>query len=183
MTAWAAETAAQAAEAGAYSEPWYASPDVWVAVAFICFVALVGRIAYKVIAVALDDRAERIRSQIDEAVRIHAEAQELLASYELKQREAAQEAENIIEDARREADRIAEKASEDLDNALKRREHMAMERIAQAEAAAVAEVRTQSVELAMAATEILLAKQIKGKHADALIDSAIGELADKLKPH
>jgi F-type H+-transporting ATPase subunit b len=177
VTAWAAEAGAHGAE------PFYTGGEFWVAVGFVLFVLLVGRTAYRVIAVALDDRSERIRNQIDEANRLAAEAQELLASSESKRREAAGEAEEIIARARNQADALAKHAADELEQALKRREHLATERIAQAEAAAIAEVRGRAVEIAFAATDRLLREQVKGKKASALIDAAIKDLPDKLRAH
>ena len=57
---------------------------------------------------------------------------------------------------------------------------MAIERIAQAEAAAVAEVRIRAVDVAMQATERVLLEKMTPKQADALIDAAIAELPSKL---
>ena len=183
MIAHAAEVAAEGAELVVEYPPFWQTAEFWVAVSFLLFIALIGRTAYRVVTLALDDRADRIRTQIDDAQRLQAEAQELLASYERKQRDAAQESEAMIEDARREADRIAEQAEKDLEASLARREQLAMERIAQAETMALAEVRAQAVDLAIRATERLLAAEMKGKQADALIDGAIEELPERLKTH
>ena len=144
------------------------------------FVGLVSRIAYRVATVALDDRAERIKNQIDEATRVAEEARELLASYERKQREAADEAKSIVEHARQEAARLSESAAQDLERSLARRRKQAEDRIAQAEASAIADVRNRAIEVAMDATQRLLAEKIKGKSADDLIDAAIKDLPKNL---
>jgi F-type H+-transporting ATPase subunit b len=149
-------------------------------VGVVLFVVLTARIAYRVVTVALDDRADRIKNQIDEAMRLAAEAQELLASYERKQREAAEEAESIVEHARHEAARLGEHAAQELERSLARRRQQALDRIAQAEASAIAYVRDHAIEVAMNATERLLAEKIKGKSADDLIDAAIKELPENL---
>jgi F-type H+-transporting ATPase subunit b len=174
MEAWAAETAAHA------SEPFYANATFWVGVGFVLFVGLISRIVYRVVTVALDDRAERIRNQIDEATRVAEEARELLASYERKQREAADEAKSIVEHARHEAARLSESAAQDLERSLARRRKQAEDRIAQAEASAIADVRNRAIEVAMDATQRLLSEKIKGKSADDLIDAAIKEIPKNL---
>ena len=174
MRAWAAETAAGASEA------FYEAPEFWVAMAFVVVVAAVFKPVASRIGAALDDRAETIKTQIDEAVRLREEAQELLASYERKQRDAAAEAEEIVERARKEADRLGKRAAEDLEKALKRRQQQAMERIARAEAEALDEVRGVAVDVALDATRRLLAEKVSGKRADAMIDAAIEELPEKL---
>jgi len=175
MQAWAAE-----AGTAHGAEPFYATPEFWVAVAFIVFVALTARTIFRVATVALDERAEGIRNQIDEAQRLAEEAQELLASYERKQRDAEREAEAMIDNARREADRLAEHSARELERSLKRREQLAIDRIAQAEKSAIEDVRAQAVEVAMEATRTVLAQHVTGNKADALIDEAIKDIPEKL---
>lgn len=177
---WSAFAAEAAHGAEHAAEPFYASAEFWVAVGLVILLALIGKRAYRLIVVSLDERAERIRARLDEASKLAEEAQTLLATYERKQRDAASEAEAIVADARREADRLAAQASADLERSLKRREELAVERIAQAEAAAVAEVRTRAVDVAMQATQALLVQKLTPAQSDALIDSAIDELPQKL---
>lgn len=180
MEAWASEAAGHHAAAGHAAEPFYASATFWVGVGFVLLVVLTSRIVYRVVTVALDDRAEKIKNQIDEAARVAEEAQELLASYERKQKEAAEEAESIVEHARQEAARLGENAALELERSLARRRQQAMDRIAQAEASAIAHVRDHAIDVAMAATERLLSQKLKGKSADALIDAAIEDLPKNL---
>lgn len=174
-----AQAATEATEHAAHP-PFYLSAEFWVAIGFVIFVVLVGRTAYRVVTVALDDRANKIRQQIDEAARLAEEAQQMLAVYERKRREATEEAQALLDQARRQADLMEERANQDLERALKRREEVAMERIAQAELAAVAEVRATAVEVAVEATRRLLATEVSTKQANALIDQAIAELPKKL---
>jgi F-type H+-transporting ATPase subunit b len=184
MHAWAkeathSETQATGHEA-AQVDPFYVTAEFWVTIALVIFLLLVLRRIIRVVVVALDDRAEKIRNRIDDASRMAEEAQALLASYERKQRDATEEAEAILAGARREAERLSADAREDLERALKRREAQAMERIAQAEKAAVAEVRARAVDVAIEATRRLLAQRLTPKQSDDLINSAISELPKKL---
>lgn len=174
-TAWAAD-AAQGAAHGAF----YENPTFWVAVAFVLLFVLFGKKIFAAITSGLDDRADKIREQIDEATRLREEAQEMLASYQRKQHEAVKEAETIVERAKAEADRLAEKAASDLEASLKRREQQAMDRIAQAEAQAMTEVRNVAIEVAIDATTKLLAENLSDAKADALVSDAIKEIPGKL---
>lgn len=178
MMAWAAADPSAAAEHA--HEPFYLTGEFWVAIGFILFVILVGRTAYRVVTAALDERAQRIKDQVEEATRLAEEAQQLLATYERKQRDAAAEAETVVEMARREADRLADQAAKDLERSLQRREALALERIAQAESSAVAEVRAKATEIALEATRRLLVERVSGARAGALIDAAIKELPKRL---
>lgn len=172
--------AAEAVGAMEHAEPFYVEPEFWVAIAFVILVVLIAKPITAKVTKALDERSGAIQNQIDEARRLRDEAQELLASYQRKQRDAAKEADQIVEYAKREAERLTERAGEDLERSLKRREQMALDRIGQAEAKAVGEVRSLAIDVALEATRRVLAQSIKGAKADALIDEAVRALPDKL---
>lgn len=156
------------------------SAEFWV---FIAFLILVGGVFKKVSAVfvsGLDARAGRIRAQLHEAEKLREDAQALLADYQRKQRAAAQEAEAIVAQAKNEAQRMREQAHADLEQALKRREQQALQKIAQAEAEALDEVRKQAVDLALAASARLMADNLNDDRAARLVDEAIKDLPDKM---
>ena len=112
------------------------APTFWVMVAFFVFVGALARPISGAIAAALDKRADKIRADLEEAEKLREEAQNLLASYQRQQRDAVKEAEAIVEHAKEEAERLTQQGRERLKAALERREKQAMDRIAQAEAAA-----------------------------------------------
>ena len=155
-------------------------PEIWVAVAFIIFVALTARPIGRAIAKGLDGRAAKIKAQLDEARALRDEAERLLAEHQRKQIAAVKEAEGILARTREEAERVRREAAANLEAALGRREKMAMDKIAQAEAQAVADVRNHAVDIAMAAAAKLLKEGIDSGKGDELIDSAIKELDRKL---
>ena len=156
------------------------APETWVAVAFVIFVVLIWKPAQRAVVSALDSRAARIERELNEAARLREEAQALLAQYQRKHRDAMKEAEAIIAHSKAEAVRLSQQAAQDLAATLKRREDLALQRIAQAEQQAAADVRAAAVEVAIAATEKLLAEKLDGAKGDALVDQAIRELPGKL---
>ena len=156
------------------------SPELWVAVAFVLFLVLAGKPIYRAIAAQLDARAARIKAELDEAARLRDEAQQLLTEYQRKQRDAVKEAEEILAHAKDEAARLQAEATASIEATLARREKMALDKIAQAEAQAVKEVRNEAVDIAVAAAERVLAKAVDDQRQAALIDQAIGELPNKL---
>lgn len=158
----------------------FESPEFWVALAFVVFVVAVFRPLRRAAVGALDARAARIRAEIEEAQTLREEAQKLLSDYKRKQRDALKEAEEILAQARAEAGHLREQAQQELEAALRRREQMALDKIAQAEAEALQEVRGHAVEVALAATGKLLAANLDGERSQALIDSAIRDLPGKL---
>ncbi|KAB2919521.1 MAG: F0F1 ATP synthase subunit B [Hyphomicrobiaceae bacterium] len=155
--------------------------EFWVAVSFIAFLLIL--LYYKVpgmIGKMLDERAEGIRKELDEARRLREEAQKLLADYQQKHRNAGQEAEAIVEQARREAESLAHETRAGLKDTLERRTRLAEDKIARAEAQAVDEVRAAAVELAVAAAEKILREKAAGAGGKALIDQGIRDLKGRL---
>ena len=158
-----------------------ASPELWVLVSFILFLALL--VYYKIpnkVAKALDDRADRIKAELEEARRLREEAQSILADYEQKRRDAEKEAEDIIAMAQREAKFYAEESRKALNESLQRRVKLAEEKIARAEEQAVQDIRSRSADVAVSAAENIIARELQGKSAEDLVTKGIKELSTKL---
>jgi F-type H+-transporting ATPase subunit b len=170
----AAEAAGEAAKVGFFSDP-----ETWIAITWLIVVGLLFRPVARGITGALDKRRDRISQRIEDAERLRAEAQEMLAAYQKKQREALKEAQAIIAQAKAEAERLAAEASKELDETLKRRERQALDRISQAEADALREVRNTAIDIAVAAARRLLAENLPAEKAAELIDAAIKDLPTK----
>ncbi len=158
----------------------FSDPAFWVGLAFLLVVALTFKTLVNVATSTLDDRAAKIRTQIEEARKLREDAQALLAEYQRKQRDAMAEAEKIISAAKTEAARLKVDAEKDLEHALSRRKEQALERIAQSEAQAITQVRNTAVDVAMAAAEMLISQNLDPAKKQALTDSAITELPSRL---
>ena len=159
----------------------FQDPTFWVAVAFVILLGVAFYLkVHRALISKLDERAARIKAQLDEAQTLREEAQKTLADYQRKQRDAIAETERIIEHAKEESQRLRDEAEAELQRALARRREAAEEKIAQAEAAALKQVRNQAVDVAMAAAAKLLAEEVKPAQAKALVDESIEELAKKL---
>jgi F-type H+-transporting ATPase subunit b len=172
----AAEAAAEHGEHGGF----FSDAETWVAITWLIVVALVARPVFRGITAALDLRREKIRGRIEEAERLRTDAQEMLASYQKKQRDALKEAQSIVAQAKTEAERLAAQAASNLDDLLKRREQQAVERINQAEAEALRQVRNKAVDIAIDATRKLIAENLSAEQTSSLIDQAIKDLPNRL---
>jgi F-type H+-transporting ATPase subunit b len=158
-----------------------ADPEFWVLIAVVVFIALVWKPATRSILGMLDQRSTRIRGELEEARTLREEAEQLLAEYKRKETEAAAEAQTILAHAQEEAERIAAHAAGELRQALERRQRLAEERITQAEAKAVDEIRAVAVDVAVAAAREVIASEIDETRGGALIDSAIAALPQRLR--
>ena len=128
----------------------------------------------------LDNRAESIKSELEEAKALREEARALLATYEKKQKEVLEQADRIVTSARQEALDAATKAKDDLKVSMARRLQAAEDQIASAEAGAIRQVRERAISVAVAAASDVLAKQVTPESAAASIDDAIQQVAAKL---
>ena len=156
------------------------NPHTWVYVGLAIFLVLVGPKIWKALSTILDQRALKIKADLDEAQKLKDEAQALLAEYQRKQRDAMREADDIIANAKSLANRQIKDAAEKLEQSLARREKTSLDKIAQAEAQALAEVRREAVDVATAAAAKLIQAQLDGAKGSALIDQAIAEVGKKL---
>ena len=160
--------------------PFWDNPVFWVGVAFVILVGFaLQQGAGRAIGKALDDRSNGIKAEIDEALRLREEAHALLEDSKRKHAMAEQEAAAIVASARQEAEAMATEARRNLKDNVERRTKLAEEKIARAEAQAIAEVRATSVDLAMAAAEHLIAAKSGATSAD-LVDKSIRDLKGRL---
>jgi F-type H+-transporting ATPase subunit b len=162
-------------------EHFWLDPKFWVAVSFAIFAALAIKFAWGKLAAMLDGRGQRIAAELAEASRLRQEAEDMLRRAEAERQAAMAEATAMIARAKAEAERVAANAEADALAQAARRERMAMDRIAAAEASAVAEVRSAAAEVATIAARNLIAETFSAEDDAALIDRAVNELPKALR--
>lgn len=157
------------------------TPEFWVAVSFFAFLAVV--LYFKVpgmIAKALDERADAIRKELDEARTLRREAQAILDDYQKRHGRVAEESEAIVKQARREAEALQAETRKSLADQLDRRTKAAEDKIRSAQAQALAEIRSAAVDKAIAAAERIISAKLGGPSANTLIDKSIADVKRKL---
>jgi F-type H+-transporting ATPase subunit b len=151
--------------------------EAWVAVAFVLFLGILVYVgAHRRVIDGIDQRQARIKAELEEARRLREEAQALLVEYQRKRHDADREAEAIIATANAEAERLAAEGKTRLEDFVARRTKMAETKMAQAEAQALADVRSSAADAAVAAAEKILSTTAKGKIADDLLARGIADL-------
>ncbi len=160
---------------------YFADPTVWVAITVIIFALLMYYVGVpKKIGDALDNKAEEIRDELEQARQLREEAQAILAEYQRKQREAEQTADDIVAQAKKEAEAFAAETRKTLKASLERRTLQAEEKIARAQEQATNEVRLAAINVAVSATEKLISENLSEKDANNLIKKSIQDLNGKL---
>jgi F-type H+-transporting ATPase subunit b len=161
-------------------EIFYNSNFVFALALAIFFATIVYYGVHRLIFKALDERAKRIRGELDEARRLREEAQKTFADFERKSREVGAQADEIVEHARAEAERAGEKAKVDIQASIERRLKGADEQIAMAERDAVREVKDRAVRVAVAAAAQVMRERITAQKANALIEQSIETVGKRL---
>jgi F-type H+-transporting ATPase subunit b len=148
-----------------------------VALAMLIVIALaIWKKVPAMIAGALDKQIAGIKEQLDAATKLRAEAEAIKGEYEAKAKQAAIDAEAMRAAAGEEAKLIVANAKKDVAAMIVRRGKMAEEKIAAAEAAAIADVRTAAALVSAAAAEKIIANNADAKNDAALIDASIAAL-------
>jgi F-type H+-transporting ATPase subunit b len=163
-----------------HEESFFADPRNWVLIAFFLFFIIFGRKLWSALAQMLDDRAATVRAELEEAARLRREAEAMLRDAEAHRAEALREARALIEGAKSQAGRVAAAAASEAEASARRREQMAMDRIAAAEKTAVDEVRLTAVEVATTAARQVIAEGLSADADSRLIDHAITQLPGAL---
>ncbi|MCO6388365.1 F0F1 ATP synthase subunit B [Aliihoeflea sp. 40Bstr573] len=153
----------------------------WATVGLVIFIGII--VYLKVpgkIGSTLDQRAERIRNELEEARRLREEAQQLLAEYQRKRKEAEQEAGDIVAAAKREASHLVEEAKARTQEYVARRTTLAEQKIAQAERDAVNAVRSNAVDIAVAAAAKLLEERADADVKAQLFKSSVDDVKARM---
>lgn len=153
---------------------------MWFFVSFFIFLAIAVKAGKGAIIKALDGRIEDIRKSIEDAENLRVEAQELLAQYQRKHKDAVKDAEAIVKNAEAQAADIRAKAEAELDEQLARREKQLQDRLKRMENAATEEIRQYAANLALNATAEIIANQLDKKTNEKLIDESIKEIGSSV---
>lgn len=152
----------------------------WVAISFVIFAFIAFKMGRKSVIGALDNKINEIKSEIENAERLRVEAQELLAQYQRKQRDAENEAADILARAKEQAKMLQDNAQKELAEVMDRRETQLAERLRRIEENAIAEIQGHAADLAVAATTEMIARSLDEKANTALNEDAIKNLSKHL---
>ena len=155
--------------------------EFWVAVGFVMVIGLLLWAGVPaMVAKILDQRAAVISAELDEARRLRTEAAALLADYQKRAAGAEAEARAIVDAATAEAVQFQKDSRIALEAQIQRRTAAAQDKIAQAEAAALNEIRALAADAAVNAAQNLITARLDEKRASSLIADSIKGVGEKL---
>lgn len=152
----------------------------FVAAAFFTFVALVFKPARKFILDAVDARILKVKHELEEAARLKDEAKALLAKFEQEQSRSLEEVQAILSHARTEAERLTAETRNNLEQTLAKRTEIALQKIAQAEAAVLTDLRANALDITMDAARTLILENMSPDVAEEILSSAFRDIERKL---
>ncbi len=155
-------------------------PTMWLVFSFIAFMVLAFVFGRKSVLNILDEKIEKIRSDISAAEKLQAEAETLLGKYKSDLQNASVEADRIIAKAKQQAEDIRAQAEKDFAETMTRREAMLKTRVEQMERTAVDDIRRYAAELAVSATTEIIAQKLSEQKASSLADESIRHIGEKL---
>ena len=149
----------------------------WVSLAMAVFVAiLLWKRVPGLITSGLDRQIAAIKSRLDDAKAIRAEAEALRDEYARKIANAEKDAAAIVSHAEAESKALIAKAESDATDLVARRTKMAEDKISAAERSAIAEIRAKTADAAAAAAARLIAERHDAGADKALVDRTISGL-------
>jgi F-type H+-transporting ATPase subunit b len=177
----AAEPESHASDAHAAAPEHHPTPTAlgfdapaWIGLAMlVVFVILIWKRVPALVGAALDKKIAAIRSQLDEAAQLRAEAEAIRSEYEARAAQADAEAATMLDRARTEAEDLVRQAEADAAALVDRRARMAEDKIAAAERAALDEVRARAARAAAAAAARLIAERMDAGADKSLVDRTI----------
>ena len=154
--------------------------NVWVALSFFVFIILAFKFGKTSVLNMLDGKIEAIKTELETAESLRVEAQELLAQYQRKQRDAMKESEHIVATAKAQAEEFQKQSENDLQDLMDRRELQLEARLARMEESAIKEMHDYAGELAINAAGKLIADTLDKKTDEALIEKSIANISKNI---
>lgn len=151
---------------------------MWVGLAMLALILIVvWKKVPSAIGGMLDKQIAAIRTRLDEANQLRAEAEALRDEYARKLTNVEQEAAAMVAHADEEAQALLVKAKADAEDLIRRRTKMAEDKIAAAERVALDQVRAMAAEAATKAAGAIIAQKHDASADKALVDQTIAGLS------
>ena len=153
---------------------------IWYLFSFLIFCAIAYKMGRHHVINKLDTHIATVRSELEQAENLRVEAQELLAQYQRKQRDALKDADEIIENAKKHADEIRKNAEKDIDQQMARKNAQLEQRLKRMEQNAIDEMQHYASELAINATREIITHNLDETARKKLISNSIENVANRI---
>ena len=153
----------------------------WSLVSFALLFFLLKRFAFPPILEVLEERENKIRSEIDDAEKLRHEAEELKADLGRELKNAHEKANTIIQLAGEESKKIQEKSIQETQTKVRQMQNDAEQEIQITRNKLLNEIRSYTAALTIASTEKVLKKSLNDEDKNRLIDESIEEVLREME--
>ncbi len=149
---------------------------IWLAIVFLFLLLVLRAFAWKPITNALEQREQTIDASIQRAEKALAEARQIQADNERARREAEQEAQRLLREAREAVERLRSEEAQKTREQIQHMRDQAQAEIEREKQSALDELRAEVADLAIGAAEKILGESLDAQRQRRLVESFIDEL-------
>jgi F-type H+-transporting ATPase subunit b len=149
---------------------------IWGAFGFFVVFGAIAKFGYPAIKKAMNERTERIRTDLETADNEKAEAQRLSAEYQAKLADAKNESARIVEEARQTADGVRRQLEAKAQADIAEMRTQAAADIEAAKSQAMADLRGEVTALAIGAAEQVVQRNLNDDTNRALVEAYIDQV-------
>ena len=149
------------------------------ALAFVILFGALAKFAFPAIRKAMDERSEKIATDLDKADSARTEAETKAPEYDTKLAEAKTEAAKIMEEARQTADTYRDQRKAEADAEINELKERAAADVEAAKAQAMADLRGDVADLAIGAAEQVVGRSLDRETNVALVEQYIDQVGSR----
>ena len=151
----------------------FSDPQIWVAISFILFFLLFGKLIFKKFAEFLDNKILEIKNEIDEAKKLHSDAKELLVLETKKIQDLDLVIKEIIDSSKNKSYEILRENTKKIEAQIELLEKDATEKIKVIENQAIKEIRLDIVSKASSVAEKVLKDKLSESNQHVIMQDSI----------
>ena len=151
----------------------FLDPQIWVAVSFILFFIIFGKLIWKKFTIFLDNRILTIKAEIDEAKKLHSEAKKLLSEETKKMQDLDFIIKEIIDNSKNKSYEILSKNTKKIEDQIQLLEKEAIEKIKVIENQALEEIKMEIISKASLIAEKSLKSKISDVHQNLIMEESV----------
>ena len=151
----------------------FSDPQIWVAISFILFFLLFGKIILRKFTEFLDNKILEIKNEIDEAKKLHSNAKELLALETKKVQDLDLVIKEIIDSSKNKSYEILRENTKKIEAQIELLEKDATEKIKVIENQAIKEIKLDIVSKASSIAEKVLKDKLSENNQHVIMQDSV----------
>ena len=151
----------------------FTDPQIWVAISFILFFLLFGKLIWKKLSSFLDTKILEIKNEIDEAKKLHNNAKELLAEETKKIQDLDLVLKDIIDNSKNKSYEILQENTNKIEAHIELLEKDASEKIKVIQNQAIEEIKLDIISKATMISEKVLKDKLSDSNQHLIMEDSI----------